>query len=70
MNKATNSSGTQTEKPSSETLDYVSPVKIVNIRHGKGYRSKYIYCELRDAEDRLLISATLDDIKIRLDQYI
>ena len=36
--------------------------KIVNINRGKGNRSIYIYAELRNEKDELLISATLDYI--------
>lgn len=43
------------------TTDY-SKCKIVNIRRGKGSRSVFIYAELVDEENNLVIGATLDYI--------
>lgn len=41
--------------------------KIVNLRtYTSGKRSNYIYAELRDKDDNLIISATLDYIEGRL----
>lgn len=44
--------------------------KIVNIRRGKGARRNIIYAELRDENDGLVISATLDYIEKRIRELI
>jgi hypothetical protein len=46
------------------------PLKIVNIRRGKREKQKYIYAALRDNEDTLLISATVDYILERLPEIL
>jgi hypothetical protein len=42
------------------------PLKIINIHRGEGDRACYIYAELRDDADQLLISAILPYIMDRI----
>lgn len=46
----------------------ISKYKITNIRRGKGNREKYIYAELRDENDVMIISATLAYIQSRVNE--
>jgi hypothetical protein len=41
-------------------------MKIINIKRGTGDRSKFIYAQLVDDNDNLIISATLNYIIARL----
>lgn len=48
--------------------DAYEGAKICNIRRGDGERNKYVYAEIRDANDNLLVSADLDYCSQRMIQ--
>ena len=44
----------------SDWLEKYKDASICNIRRGEGERNKYVYAEIRDVNDNLLVSADLD----------